>query len=142
MILGPQWANAAVVVDSLFQASPVNPLHFCLQEGLQQLDGEITKTSPEQSLVFEGEITKTSNPVGAVTPHVGRQLEMTIGVQYSAPMSSVVSADLAQSPPDHAVGDRLFLSIFRIFCRFSPEILLFLMLSLRLCGSVFQPPWC
>ena len=66
-------------------------------------------------------------------------MEMTIGVQYSAPMSSVVSADLAESPPEHAVGDRLFLSISRIFCRFSPEILLFLMLSFSLCGVVFQP---
>ena len=55
---------------------------------------------------------------------------MTIGVQYSAPMSSVVSADLAQSPPDHAVGDRfqpwssftfrsLLQSIPGFFCPFS-----------------------
>ena len=64
---------------------------------------------------------------------------MTIGVQYSAPMSSVVSADLAESLPDHAVGDRLFLSISRIFCRFSPEFCSFWCYLSASCGAVFQP---
>ena len=77
---------------------------------------------------------------------------MTIGVQYSAPMSSVVSADLAQSPPDHVVGDRVqswfsslqdpwsyFIPGFSCpFSGYSADSLL----SSALSGAVFQPLWC